>query len=174
MQVDQSLRGSTAHELTNDSRFAQDVDRLLAMMGGKQVAPLPSFAPCFCGVGEEVWDPSVVNSSETIVRASPNVALELLRCRALRRLQATVERAVLDEVGDRVGRRLELLSRVTLRNGNGLVDRWLASRRLVSTVDDDPLLPPAHNTAADVPVVVDELTGAGATPAAALKGSTCP
>lgn len=151
------------------------IDNLLASMGGKAPPPAPKRAePKTEGVGELVWDPSAISQRDDAPaahRTSPDVNVELLRAHALRRLQAAAEKAILDELGDRICAKLELLSRVTLRNGNGLIDRWLAGRRAHGTAADDVLLPPPHRTAAEVPEFVAELEAAGASASSAAAAA---
>ena len=149
------------------------IDSLLASMGGKAAPKAAERVTArTVGVGEDVWDPHAISPREgTPPLPIPDVHVEMLRGRALRRLQAAAERIILDECGERVGARLELLSRVTLRNGNGFIDRWLASRRKHATAEDDVLLPPPHKIAADVPGLVAELEAAGAAPSAAAAAA---
>ena len=71
--------------------------------------------------------------------------------------QAAAEEAFLAELGDSVCAKLALHSRVTLRNGNGLIDRWISCQRMRATSSDDPLLPPAHKTAAETPYIVADV-----------------
>ena len=162
-------RLARAAATTADAGEDDSIAQLLKAMGGRTQPPsaAATFAARTSGVGEECWDPepnlqAAGGSGSTVVPSHSSalrVALETLRGRALRRLQAAVEDAVLAECGDAVAARLEMLSRVTLRNGNGFVDRWLASRRKAEV---DPLLPNPHRTSADVPGVVAELEAAGA------------
>ncbi|KAL1500302.1 hypothetical protein AB1Y20_012968 [Prymnesium parvum] len=152
------------------------LDELLASMGSQRAAaalaerhtPPPSYTPQTASVGEAVWDPSVPTHSPRDLRAAdaPSLATELARAHALRRLQAGVEAELLQHVGPAVLRRLEVKSSQTLRNGNGLVDRWLAQRRLAArdgtTPRADPLLPLPHACAAEVPELIEELQRGGA------------
>eukprot|EP00966_Prymnesium_polylepis_P092374 2138472-Prymnesium_polylepis.4 len=122
------------------------LDALLASMGSKRAATAlaasdarqsASHEPRSTGVGEKVWDPTVVvrtvpRPSGTSALSPPPVAAELLRAQAFRKLQAGVEAELLQVLGPAVVERLEVYSSQTLRNGNGLVDRWLADRRLAS------------------------------------------
>lgn len=159
------------------------LDELVAAMGGRAVpqAQETAHTPRTLGVGEPSWDPAAAvpeqaASSAVVAAAPPSIALELLRRRAARRLQAAAEQRVLDELGERVCARLEMHSRVTLRNGNGMLERWAYARRMRAGPADDPLLPPPYSTAADVPDLVAELEAAGAPPdraaaAAASLGS---
>ena len=113
---------AAAHTSTDSA-----IDHLLSAMGGKKVRQPPApFAARVSGVGESVWDPVPVGQNDHTTNASlcPSPAVEILRGRAFRKLQAAAEAAFLAELGDGVCAKLELLSRVTLRNGNGLMDRW--------------------------------------------------
>ena len=166
-------------EAAHGTLASNSIDSLLSAMGSKRATVqnvAPAFAPRITGVGEAVWDPSVINVAEqaSSTVAAPSVPLEIVRARALRRLQAAVEDALLDELGDAVCSRLEMHSRVTLRNGNGMVERWLfgSRSREPDAEGSDPLLPPPHRTAADVPGIVGELEAAGASAAAASAAAS--
>ena len=96
------------------------IESILCAMGAEKTVvmePEAAYQPRSSGVGEFVWDPTV---SADRPRAHPvvqrsSVAVEMLRARALRRLQAAIEEAFLDELGDSVCARLAIHSRVTLR-----------------------------------------------------------
>ena len=170
-----SAQRRAEHDARSSVSVPSGIDALLARMGSKTAAAVmapPPFVPRAVNVGEAVWDPSVANDHDMGVGgAGTNPSMELLRARAFRRLQAAAEAALLAELGDTICGRLELLSRVTLRKGNGLIDRWLASRREHATKASDPLLPPPHRTAADVPAFVAELEAAGASAEAAAAAA---
>ena len=161
---------------------ATDVDRILASMGSKCAAEAVAsaaasiakgYVPRLTGVGEEVWDPTVTASCHQF-KGCASLAIELQRSQALRRLQAGLEAELLRILGPKLVASLEVHSSQTLRNGNSLVDRWLAERRLAAVVQSevpsstgglkpcDPLLPLPYSSAHDVPELVAELQRAGA------------
>ena len=130
-----------------------EIDSLLAAMGGSAVrtANASPFGPATTDVGEGVWAPGVhpARLPSTIAGAdpvpAPSVPLELRRRKAMRQLQAGIERQVVPILGDVVCSGLELLSSVTLRKGNGLVERWLMCRHAAAPAGRarEPLLPPS-------------------------------
>ena len=159
-----------------------EIDSLLAAMGGSAVrtANASPFGPATTDVGEEVWAPGVhpARLPSTIAGAdpvpAPSVPLELRRRKAMRQLQAGIERQVVPILGDVVCSGLELLSSVTLRKGNGLVERWLMCRHAAAPAGRarEPLLPPSvrfcGGTAAHIDApLLQELQSAGASEATA-------
>ena len=153
-----------------------EIDSLLAAMGGSAVrAAHAPFGPATSGVGEEVWEPGVHPARLPTAGAgadpvpAPSVTLELRRRKAMRQLQAGIEREVVPILGDVVCAGLELLSSVTLRKGNGLVERWLMCRHAAAPPGRarEPLLPPSlrfcGGTAAHIDApLLQELQKAGA------------
>ena len=153
------------------------LDSLLAAMGSTRAGSPPPPPARTVGVGEAVWDPppaqiAPVPSVRASATASP--ALELLRRRAMRRLQAGAEAALERTLGAELLATLPVHSRATLRNGNGLVERWCMCRHLARHLAPDhvhaePLLPPPYRREAEVPDLARELRDAGAAPAQASK-----
>lgn len=152
----------------------EGLEALLAAMGSTRAAPsLPSslpppHAPLTSGVGESVWDPAVLLPSlpppSSTGASRPSAGAELLRARSLRRLQAAVESSLLSVLGESVVRNLDIKSRLTIRKGNGLMDRWLAERRLSTPPEGqaDPLLPLPYDRGGEVGQLRAELIKAGA------------
>ena len=155
------------------------LDSLLLAMGSTRAAARPPpRAARTVGVGEAVWDPAppAQIAPQPSVRASATAspALELLRRRAMRRLQAGAEAALERTLGAELLATLPVHSRATLRNGNGLVERWCMCRHLARHLAPDhvhaePLLPPPYRREAEVPDLARELRDAGAAPAQASK-----
>ena len=134
--ADRRLQNATRRAAAHAEEAApSEIDSLLAAMGGSAVrAARTPFGPHTTGVGEEVWEPGVhpvllpsAGAGADVVPAT-SVQLELRRRKAMRQLQAGIERRCLAVLGDVVLSGLELLSSVTLRKGNGLVERWLMCR----------------------------------------------
>ncbi len=138
------------------------VDALLAKMSGKLPPPPP--AP-----------PHHSHHDHHLSRRpTADPARELMRARAVRRLHANVEEALLDTLGAVVCARLSLHSRLTLRNGDGLFDRWMLRRSLHASDEAkacDPLLPwPKSSGAVDL-LLVRELEAAQAPRDLALQAA---
>ena len=82
----------------------------------------------------------------------------------MRQLQAGIEKALLSVLGASLLSGLELMSSVTLRNGNGLVERWAMCRHAAAkraSIATDPLLPPAGMAGGDDAGLLDDLRSAG-------------
>jgi phosphorylated CTD-interacting factor 1 len=176
------------------SRCDALLDDILAKMGSKKVSKPVAVAvprePLLTGVGGAVWDPTPVadgwraDGAERSQGGGPRStpALELMRRRAMRRLQAGVEAALETRLGHGVMSKIALLSQVTLRNGNGLFERWCSCRHVAHQLQlvqprqqqqqqqaqrSEPLLPPPYSRQTDAPELVEELVAAGASPALA-------
>eukprot|EP00966_Prymnesium_polylepis_P273732 6323536-Prymnesium_polylepis.2 len=191
--ADRRLAVAKRHAAAASSQHGSDgkLDTLLAAMGSKRAAsaltaaatPVAPRAPRTVGVGEEVWDPTVLQAAHAPADAAvgvPSVPTELLRAQALRKLQAGVEEELLRTLGPEVVGKLEVTSSVTLRNGNGLVDRWLAERRLAAAAHakatpappaSDPLLPLPYSAAAEAPELAAELQRGGASAESAAEAA---
>jgi len=153
-------------------------------MGGERRCQVAErFEPRFDQVGEAVWDPftvcmSSVSRRDTALASSRqkkrcSVGLELLRRKGMKRLQARIETALVALLGRSVCGRLELKSEVTLRNGNGLYERWLLHRQLSMQLQvadaqsgsrpdpTDALLPRGYSHESEAPLLLRELKDAG-------------
>jgi len=144
-----------------------DIDSLLTAMGGTARAAMPVWKPRYTGVGEAVWEPAI-NATQlpksSAAASAPSTALEMRRGKAMRQLQAGIEKALLSVLGASLLSGLELMSSVTLRNGNGLVERWAMCRHAAAkraSIATDPLLPPAGMAGGDDAGLLDDLRSAG-------------
>ena len=170
------------------SAAEDSISAALAALTGKPApqpaAAAPSAAPRrLSGVGEQVWQPAVVSplaSSAAPSCVSTRPIEELLRRQAIRRLQAAAESLLIDLLGDEIVSRLEMKSSVTLRNGNGLMERWGMCRHLSAgaataasahTPSVDPLLPPPYSKESEAEDFCAELVSAGASAVKAAEAT---
>lgn len=161
---------------------ASEIDSLLAAMGGSVPAPTPAaaFSPQLTDVGEAVWEPNVhaslLPTAAGLPDSPPSVTMELRRRKAMRQLQAGIEKACLRVLGPSLCASIELHSSVTLRNGNGLVERWAMCRNAAAARGapgrvSDPLLPPGRSGGGDDAELLAELAEAGAAEAKATEAA---
>ena len=111
-RLEASRKRAAAAQPLGGAAVQSGLDNLLAAMGSKRAAttlaaaavPAARREPRTTGVGEEVWDSTMIQSPRPDKEAPipPSLAIELMRAAALRRMQAAAEAELLRILGPAV------------------------------------------------------------------------